>query len=125
MSIIDIPDRAVAAVTDVTLLDIFELTVAQWGDRPAVDAPRGVITYDALAQEVQDLADRLRDRGVGPGDRVGIRVPSGKADLYVAILGALAAGAAYVPVDADDPRLAPSRSSATPGCACRSARGWS
>ncbi len=103
MSIIDIPDRAVAAVTDVTLLDIFELTVAQWGDRPAVDAPRGVITYDALAQEVQDLADRLRDRGVGPGDRVGIRVPSGKADLYVAILGALAAGAAYVPVDADDP----------------------
>ncbi len=32
-----------------------------------------------------------------------MRVPSGKADLYVAILGALAAGAAYVPVDADDP----------------------
>jgi non-ribosomal peptide synthetase component F len=40
---------------------------------------------------------------VGPGDRVGVRVPSGSADLYVAILGILKAGAAYVPVDADDP----------------------
>jgi non-ribosomal peptide synthetase-like protein len=97
------PDRADGAVVDLTLVDIFEMTVAQWGDRPAVDAPRGVITYDALAEEVRELADRLRERGVGPGDRVGIRVPSGKADLYVAILGALAAGAAYVPVDADDP----------------------
>ncbi|HTP21564.1 MAG TPA: Pls/PosA family non-ribosomal peptide synthetase [Solirubrobacteraceae bacterium] len=97
------PGRATGAAIDLTLLDIFEMTVAQWGDRPAVDAPRGVITYDALAKEVEELADRLRDGGVGPGDRVGIRVPSGKADLYVAILGALAAGAAYVPVDADDP----------------------
>jgi non-ribosomal peptide synthetase-like protein len=97
------PQRGDAMVIELTLLDIFEATVAQWGDRPAVDAPRGIITYAALAQEVQELAGRLRDGGVGPGDRVGIRVPSGKADLYVAILGALTAGAAYVPVDADDP----------------------
>jgi non-ribosomal peptide synthetase-like protein len=95
--------RDEGAVIELTLLDIFEMTVTQWGDRPAVDAPRGVLTYDDLAQEVQELAARLRDAGVGPGDRVGIRVPSGKADLYVAILGALTAGAAYVPVDADDP----------------------
>jgi non-ribosomal peptide synthetase-like protein len=95
--------RGDAELIELTLVDIFEMTVAQWGDRPAVDAPRGVITYDALAQEVHELAGRLRDGGVGPGDRVGIRVPSGKADLYVAILGALTAGAAYVPVDADDP----------------------
>ena len=95
--------RGDAKVIELTLLDIFEATVAQWGDRPAVDAPRGVLNYDDLGQEVEELADRLRDGGVGPGDRVGVRVPSGKADLYVAILGALTAGAAYVPVDADDP----------------------
>ena len=95
--------RGDAKVIELTLLDIFEATVAQWGDRPAVDAPRGVLTYNDLGQEVEELADRLRDGGVGPGDRVGVRVPSGKADLYVAILGALTAGAAYVPVDADDP----------------------
>ena len=41
--------------------------------------------------------------GVRPGDRVGVRIASGTAELYVAILAALVAGAAYVPVDADDP----------------------
>ena len=45
----------------------------------------------------------LRSAGVGAGDRVGVRMSSGTADLYLAILGVLAAGAAYVPVDADDP----------------------
>ncbi|KJY18119.1 AMP-binding protein, partial [Streptomyces katrae] len=37
------------------------------------------------------------------GDRVGVRVPSGTNDLYVSVLAVLAAGAAYVPVDAEDP----------------------
>ena len=41
--------------------------------------------------------------GIGVGDRVGVRISSGTAELYVAILAVLAAGAAYVPVDADDP----------------------
>ena len=41
--------------------------------------------------------------GVEGGDRVGVRMPSGTKDLYVTILSVLAAGAAYVPVDADDP----------------------
>ncbi|MGA8337233.1 MAG: Pls/PosA family non-ribosomal peptide synthetase [Solirubrobacteraceae bacterium] len=97
------PSRDEGTIIELTLLDLFEATVATWGERPAVDAPRGVLTYNDLSAEVQELAGRLRDGGVGPGDRVGVRVPSGKADLYVAILGALAAGAAYVPVDADDP----------------------
>ena len=42
-------------------------------------------------------------RGIGRGDRIGIRMPSGSYALYVAILATLATGAAYVPVDADDP----------------------
>ncbi len=95
--------RGDAQVIELTLLDLFEATVATWGERPALDTPDGVLTYEELAQSVQALADRLRAGGVGPGDRVGVRVPSGTSDLYVAILGALAAGAAYVPVDADDP----------------------
>jgi non-ribosomal peptide synthetase component F len=50
-------------------------------------------------------ADRLRTLGIGPGDRVGVRVASGTAELYVAILGILSSGAAYVPVDAEDPSI--------------------
>ena len=45
----------------------------------------------------------LAARGVGRGDRVGIRMASGSYALYTAILATLATGAAYVPVDADDP----------------------
>ena len=49
------------------------------------------------------MAAALNAMGVGRGDRVGVRIRSGTVDLYVAIMGVLAAGAAYVPVDADDP----------------------
>ncbi len=86
-----------------TLLDIFDATVAAWGERPAIEAPDAVLTYTELTATAEALAGRLRSHGVGPGDRVGVRVPSGGSHLYVAILGALKAGAAYVPVDADDP----------------------
>ena len=41
--------------------------------------------------------------GIGPGDRVGVRISSGTLDLYVSILSVLMIGAAYVPVDVDDP----------------------
>lgn len=52
---------------------------------------------------MENLRRRLAGAGVGLGDRVGVRVPSGTNDLYVAVLAVLAAGAAYVPVDAEDP----------------------
>ena len=70
---------------------------------PALDDGRAALDYRALAAEVDSLAARLHRAGIGAGDRVGVRVPSGTADLYVAILGVLASGAAYVPVDVDDP----------------------
>jgi non-ribosomal peptide synthetase-like protein len=86
-----------------SLLDILADTVEQHRGRVAIDAPDGILTYAELLAASGSLADRLRKQGIGPGDRVGIRLPSGTAQLYVAILGVLFAGAAYVPVDADDP----------------------
>ena len=85
------------------MVDVFERTVAACPDAPALDDGRTAFDYRALAAEVGSLAARLRGAGIGAGDRVGIRVPSGTVELYVAILGVLAAGAAYVPVDVDDP----------------------
>ena len=96
--------RPLAAVpTPRSLLDVFDATVAAVPEASAIDAPDGNLSYAQLASETEALASRLRDFGVGAGDRVGVRVASGTADLYVAILAVLRAGAAYVPVDADDP----------------------
>ncbi|WP_406205388.1 amino acid adenylation domain-containing protein [Streptomyces sp. NBC_01017] len=86
-----------------TLVDIFEASVRSYPDEPALDDGTTSLTYRALAVEVDRLRRGLGAAGVGLGDRVGVRVPSGTNDLYVAILAVLAAGAAYVPVDAEDP----------------------
>jgi non-ribosomal peptide synthetase-like protein len=86
-----------------TLVDILDATVRAHGGAGAVDAGAAELTYRELADRVEAVRATLAGHGVGVGDRVGIRVPSGTAELYLAILGVLAVGAAYVPVDADDP----------------------
>ncbi len=83
-----------------TLLDVFAATVERHGDRVALDA---TLTYEELSRAAEELASVLREQCIGPGDRVGVRIASGSSQLYVGILGTLLAGAAYVPVDADDP----------------------
>ncbi|MQY38882.1 D-alanine--poly(phosphoribitol) ligase subunit 1 [Streptomyces sp. RB17] len=92
-----------SAASPRTLVDVFDATVRSHPDEPALDDGTTCLTYRALAGEVERLRQRLAGAGVGLGDRVGVRVPSGTNELYVAILAVLAAGAAYVPVDAEDP----------------------
>jgi non-ribosomal peptide synthetase-like protein len=87
-----------------TLPDVLAATVAANPDAIALDDDTTRVTYRELWRHVADLSARLRSAGIGVGDRVGIRMSSGTTDLYVAILGVLAAGAAYVPTDADDPQ---------------------
>src|SRR5690606_15740218 len=70
----------------------------------AIEDASGALSYGELRVRVRRTAVRLREQGVRRGDRVGVRMPSGDRELYIAILGILAAGAAYVPVDADDPQ---------------------
>ncbi|WP_026422987.1 Pls/PosA family non-ribosomal peptide synthetase [Actinokineospora inagensis] len=86
-----------------TLVDVLRSTAARHPDADALDDGTTVLSYRALLAEVDALAATLTLAGVGRGDRVGVRVPSGTADLYVSILATLVAGAAYVPVDFDDP----------------------
>ena len=70
---------------------------------PAIDDGDEELTYAALRGAVEARAARLAAAGVRRGDRVGVRATSGTVDLYLTILAVLHAGAAYVPVDADDP----------------------
>lgn len=85
------------------MIDIFGESVQAYPSAVALDSGVDVLTYAELAEAATDVAARLVATGVRRGDRVGVRVRSGTADLYVAILGILHAGAAYVPVDAEDP----------------------
>ncbi|MET0929461.1 MAG: Pls/PosA family non-ribosomal peptide synthetase [Aeromicrobium sp.] len=86
-----------------TLVDIVRQTALEVPDAPALDNGSSVLTYEEFCDAADSFASALRERGVGRGDTVGIRVDSGTLDLYVAIMGILVAGAAYVPVDVDDP----------------------
>lgn len=79
-----------------TLVEIFQRTADEHPSAIALETSASRLTYRELAAEAADLARRLRTVGVGPGSQVGVRVPSGTIDLYLAILGVLHAGAAYV-----------------------------
>nr|WP_306428992.1 Pls/PosA family non-ribosomal peptide synthetase [Corynebacterium sp. 76QC2CO] len=85
-----------------TLVELFEQTVANFPEAAALDDGE-VLTYRELSELAHSTAATMHQQGIKRGDRVGIRVSSGTKQLYVAILATLYAGAAYVPVDADDP----------------------
>ncbi|MGK2319351.1 Pls/PosA family non-ribosomal peptide synthetase [Gordonia rhizosphera] len=86
-----------------TLCDVLDETTARFPDAPAIDDGELTLSYTQLLALIRRGAERLAAAGVGRGGRVGIRMPSGSRELYVAILSTLYAGASYVPVDADDP----------------------
>lgn len=60
------------------------------------------VTYRELDRRVNAMAWLLRDRGVGPGSVVGVALER-STELVVALLGTVAAGAAYLPLDPDYP----------------------
>ena len=86
-----------------TLWQILEVTAERFPRAVAIDDGRSVLDYLGLLRQVRRVGDRLTSSGIGGGDRVGIRVSSGTAELYLSILAVLSVGAAYVPVDVDDP----------------------
>ena len=88
---------------DRTLIDVLLESAGAHPDQPALDDGTRVLSYAELITAIRDLALEMAEAGIGPGDKVGIRVPSGSVDLYLAILATLMLGAAYVPVDVDDP----------------------
>jgi non-ribosomal peptide synthetase component F len=86
-----------------TLMDILRETADANPQSSALADADGALSYRELLRAVDASAARLVAAGVRRGDRVGIRIPSGTRTLYISILATLAAGASYVPVDADDP----------------------
>lgn len=94
---------ALAAPPERTLIGIIQDTAARFPDASALDDGHHSLSYAQLLAEVRAAARKLHLAGLGAGDKIGVRIPSGTNELYVTILAVLLVGAAYVPVDADDP----------------------
>ncbi len=99
------PAPAAAAAADGGELRLDRRFAAQAARRPeriAVELGSAALTYGELARRAGRLAARLRRIGVGPEVPVGLCLER-TLDLPVAILGALAAGGAYLPLDPESP----------------------
>jgi amino acid adenylation domain-containing protein len=71
-------------------------------DAPAVSSGRRRLTYRQLTGQAAAMARRLRAAGAGHGDVVAICLPP-SAEMVVAQLGAVLAGAAYLPLEPGHP----------------------
>ncbi|HEX4965433.1 MAG TPA: amino acid adenylation domain-containing protein [Thermoanaerobaculia bacterium] len=71
-------------------------------DRLAVDAPGRTLTYRELHREALLLGHRLRELGARPNRLVAVVMEKGWEQV-VGVMGILASGAAYLPIDPDLP----------------------
>jgi non-ribosomal peptide synthetase-like protein len=81
---------------------LFEQQAEASADKLALVCGEKQMTYGELERRANQLARFLRSRGVRRGDCVGLWLPR-SIDVYVALLGILKAGAAYVPLDPEYP----------------------
>jgi amino acid adenylation domain-containing protein len=79
-----------------------EEAVARRGDAPAIESPRGTLSWAAFGQRVAETAEALVAVGIGPGDRVAVVAERSEATV-VRLVATLVAGAAYVPLDPSAP----------------------
>lgn len=84
---------------------------------PALLWPGGRLDHGGLRADMLRIAARLQACGVRRGDRVALALPK-SPEMLQAVLGTLAAGAAYVPVDPNAPpaRIALLLQDAQPAC---------
>ncbi|WP_165968135.1 non-ribosomal peptide synthetase [Saccharopolyspora elongata] len=85
-----------------TVPELFEAQAARAPEAIAVVAEDATLTYAALNARADDLAGLLLKRGAGSETRVAVLLDR-SADLVVALLAVLKAGAAYVPLDPRHP----------------------
>lgn len=81
---------------------LFERQAATTPQDIAVVTAAERLSYAELNERANRFAHLLIERGIGPDDVVALALPRG-AETVVAMLGVLKAGAAYLPVDPDNP----------------------
>jgi amino acid adenylation domain-containing protein len=81
-----------------TVVDLVDESARRFGDRVAVVAQDRCLTYREIEEESNRLAHYLLGRDVRQGDLIGLCIDR-TADMVVALLAILKAGAGYVPLD--------------------------
>ena len=87
---------------DELLHEIFEATAARLPDKNAVETTSASMTYRELDEHSNRFAHYLRSQNIGVEDKVAFQLPRTEF-VYVAMLGIMKAGAAYVPLDPSYP----------------------
>ncbi|MFG6100370.1 amino acid adenylation domain-containing protein [Leptothoe sp. ISB3NOV94-8A] len=101
----DTVNETSTSLSEETLYSLFVTRVQQQGESIAIVTPKQSFTYEILYQRISQLGHYLRQLDVRPNHLIAIVMEKGWEQI-VAVLGILAAGAAYVPVD---PELPPER----------------
>ena len=78
--------------------DFVDAQAARTPQRTAIEHGGQKVSYGQLARRADAIAARLLERGVQPGDLVGLHLRRGP-QLVAGLMGILKAGAAYVPLD--------------------------
>jgi amino acid adenylation domain-containing protein len=89
------PDRA-------TVDELIDRQIEDSPDAVALAADGTCLTYRELGARADEVADRLYDAGLEPGDRVGLCMLR-SVEMVVALLGVLKAGMTYVPLEPSYP----------------------
>src|SRR5262249_19624737 len=107
----------------VTLPALFEAQVERSPEAIALVFEGSTVSYAELNAQANRLAHLLIGRGVGPENLVALALPR-SAEMIVALLGILKAGAAYMPLDPDYPveRVAYMLRDAQPACVLTTAQ---
>jgi amino acid adenylation domain-containing protein len=92
----------VRPIRESTVVEQFEARVQESPDGVAVVVEDTETSYAELNARANRLAALLRERGAGPGTRVGLCLRR-NLDLTTAVLAVLKTGAAYVPLDPTHP----------------------
>ena len=87
-----------AHISDELLHTLFAAQVQHRGNELAVISPERTLTYQELCDRSNQVAHRLRKLGVTPNQLVAVVMEKGWEQI-VAVMGILASGAAYVPID--------------------------
>ncbi|MGB3615609.1 MAG: amino acid adenylation domain-containing protein [Elainellaceae cyanobacterium] len=85
------------------LLDAFESCAERYGGKIAVDFQGETLTYSALLQQSNQLANALSQQGVGPNSTVSLCLERG-LDAVLGLLAILRIGATYIPLDPSYPQ---------------------